>query len=92
MQTGLGHHRTEDNGVMLRYFFDITADGRNASDEAGVDVSTLAYAECEAVSAVAEMMVSDEPEGCLRSVQLTIRDEDHTWLSRVTITVERRCS
>ena len=75
---------------MPRYFFDITADGRSAVDEAGVEVSTLENAECEAVAAVAEMMVSHEPRGCPRSVQVTICDEDHGSLTHVTLTVARR--
>jgi len=74
---------------MPRYFFDITADGRSALDNAGVQVSTLQNAECHAVAAIAEMIVSEEPTGSPRSVHVTIRDDDRKSLTRLTLTVAR---
>ena len=74
---------------MPRFFFDVTAYSRAAADEAGVEVTTLEDAECEAAAAVAEMMVSHESTGCPRIVQVTIRDENHKSLAHVTLTIER---
>jgi len=73
---------------MPRFYFDVVEDGVTLSDQDGVVVTELAEAEREAAQAIVEIAGDFKPANVSRyDLQVLIRDEDHTLISCVSLTL-----
>jgi hypothetical protein len=72
---------------MPRFYFDLMEDGVSVSDQDGVVVAELAEAERGAAQAVVEMAADFKPNVSRHDLQVLIRDQDHTLISCVCLTL-----
>jgi hypothetical protein len=73
---------------MPRFYFDVVEDGICMADSDGVVAEQLDEAEVEASFAVAEMM-TDPRFTQLRDLEIVIRDEKRSPVSRVSLSLRR---
>jgi hypothetical protein len=72
---------------MPRFYFDVVEDGLSLSDQDGVVVAELAEAEGDAAQAAIEMAAEFELDVSRHDLQVLIRDQHHTLISCISLTL-----
>ena len=74
---------------MPRFYLDVVEDGVCLADKDGMTADLLADAEVEASFAAAEMMSNPARYHSLRDLEIVIRDEERSAVSRVSLRLRR---
>ena len=74
---------------MPRFYLDVVEDGVCLADSDGMMAEQLDEAEVEASFAVAEMMTDPQRYTQLRDLEIVIRDEQRSPVSRVSLSLRR---
>lgn len=74
---------------MPRYYLDVVEDGVCMADPDGMMAEQLDEAEAEASFAVAEIMTDPQRYTQLRDLEIVIRDEQRSPVSRVSLSLRR---
>ena len=74
---------------MPRYYLDVVEDGVCLADSDGMMAEQLDEAEVEASFAVAEIMTDPQRYTQLRDLEIVIRDEQRSPVSRVSLSLRR---
>lgn len=72
---------------MPRFYFDVVEDGVTLCDQDGVVLAELAKAEREAAEAIVDMAGDFKPYVSRHDLQVLIRDEEHTLICCVSLTL-----
>lgn len=74
---------------MPRFYLDVVEDGVCLADKEGMMADMLDEAEVEASFTVAEMMTNPARYNSLRDLEIVIRNEERSTVSRVSLQLRR---